>query len=147
MLAYHSRDHAGRIISAKSWWLITSLTLYVAPAFALLSFQLAVILCPPVHLFARPTAIDPPLNGPANTNSVGCAEVQASEAVIGGGCDGCFGGDIDGAVAKQNGTSTWSNQSEGAGGAGGVGGGDGSFVHVCHLGSMPMEVILDCGLK
>ena len=57
---------------------------------------------------------------------------------------GSFGGDADGAVARQNGTSTWSYQSCGVGGpgAGGAGagaglGGSGPFVHVVHLGSFP----------
>ena len=84
-----------------------------------MSFQVAVILWVPEHLLARPTAIDPLLSGPAKTSSVGLASLQFSEAVIGGGWLGSFGGAADGAVARQNGTSTWSNQSFGVGGPGG----------------------------
>ena len=94
------------VASGKSLLLIASLTLYVAPGVAPMSFQVAVMVWTPVHLLASPTAIEPPLNGPAKTSKVGCVDVQASEVVIGGGCAGCFGGDFEGAVARQNGTST-----------------------------------------
>ena len=73
-----------------------------------------------------------------------------------GGAGGSVGGEVEGAVARQNGRSTALYQSAGEGGAGdgpglgglgGAGGGNGPFVQVVHFGSAPIVLIADNGRK
>jgi hypothetical protein len=84
--------------------------------------------------------------------NVGAASLQPGRLNVGGAA-GSFGGEVDGSVARQNGTSTWSNQSDGEGGdggeggAGGAGGGNGPLDHVVHFGSAVMLLIWSSGRK
>ena len=98
--------------------------------------------------------MEPPASGPAKMSKVGLSPSHPG-IVKSGGVAGFWGGDDDGAVAKQKGMSTVANQSagegdgegDGDGGAGGGAGGMGPFVHVVHFGSCPIDVIAANGLK
>ena len=122
----------------------------MVPAAAPMSSKVAVMVWLPLHLLLSPTAIPPPLSGPATTTSVGFWVLQLRLAVIAGGFDGSFGGELEGAVARQKGMSTASYQSDGLGPGRGPGGGlgcglgaggRGPLVQVVHLGSAPIAVI------
>ena len=93
-------ETVGPCVTGRVSPVIRFVTLYAAPALAPMSAKLAVMVWLPEHRFTSPTAMFPPLSGPAMARRIGVSPVHLIVAgSIGGGLAGSTGGWADGARA------------------------------------------------